>query len=80
MLKKPENGGTPMMASQPAVKVQNVQGIRVRNPPIWRMSCSPDRPWITEPEPRNMRALKKAWVTRWKTPTPKAPMPQARNM
>ncbi len=35
---------------------------------------------MTEPEPRNIRALKKAWVTRWNTPTPYAPTPQARNM
>ena len=44
------------------------------------MSCSPDMAWMTEPEPRNSRALKKAWVMRWKIPAAKAPTPQARNM
>ena len=70
----------PAMARQPITKVQKVQGIFVRRPPICRMSCSPDMAWITEPEPRKSSALKKAWVKRWKTPTPKAPTPQARNM
>ena len=39
-------------------------------PPILRMSCSPDMAWITEPDPKNSSALKKAWVKRWNTPTP----------
>jgi len=34
-------------------------------------------PWITEPAPRKRRALKKAWVIRWKIPETKAPTPQA---
>ena len=46
----------------PIRKVPNVQGIFVRSPPMRRMSCSPDIAWITEPEPRNKSALKKAWV------------------
>ena len=56
------------------VKVQNVSGIRVRKPPILKMSCSWWQPWMTEPEPRNMRALKKACVVRWNiaAPTPAA--------
>jgi NADH-quinone oxidoreductase subunit L len=37
-------------------------------PPILRMSCSSDMAWITEPAPRNSRALKKPCVIRWKTP------------
>ncbi len=48
-----------------------------RRPPITRMSCSLLMAWITEPEPRKSRALKKAWVMTWKMPTPKAPTPQA---
>jgi hypothetical protein len=32
------------------------------------MSCSPDIPWMTLPEPRKRRALKNAWVPRWKIP------------
>lgn len=31
-------------------------------PPIFRMSCSPFRLWIMEPEHRKSMALKKAWV------------------
>lgn len=30
--------------------------------PIFRMSCSPLRQWMMEPEHRNSMALKKAWV------------------
>ncbi len=80
MLKKPASGGMPAMASVPTRKVQKVQGIFFRSPPIRRMSCSPDIAWMTEPEPRKSSALKKAWVKRWKTATPKAPTPAARNM
>ena len=38
----------------------------LRRPPIFRMSCSSDTAWMTEPEPRNSSALKKACVKRWK--------------
>ncbi len=31
-----------------------------------RMSCSSETAWMTEPEPRNSSALKKACVNRWK--------------
>ena len=30
-----------------------------------RMSCSPLMAWMTDPAPRNNRALKKAWVKTW---------------
>ena len=30
--------------------------------------CSPCMAWMMLPEPRNRHALKKAWVSRWKTP------------
>ena len=43
-----------------------VIGMSLRRAPIRRMSCSPSSPWITEPAPRNSRALKQAWVTMWK--------------
>ena len=36
------------------------------SPPILRMSCSPERAWITEPADKKSRALKNAWVMRWK--------------
>lgn len=36
------------------------------NPPIFRMSCSPFRLWIIDPEQRNSMALKKACVEMWR--------------
>ena len=63
---KPANGGTPAIASQPMMKVAAVTGIHLRSWPMRRMSCSSCMPWITEPDPRNSSALKKACVTMWK--------------
>ena len=63
---KPANGGTPAMASQPTMNVRPVTGMTLRSAPIRLMSCSWCMPWMTEPEPRNRRALKNAWVTMWK--------------
>ena len=63
---KPENGNTPAMASQPTMNVAAVIGISLRSMPMWRMSCSSCIPWMTEPEPRNSSALKKACVIMWK--------------
>lgn len=34
--------------------------------PIFRISCSPLRLWMIEPEHRNSMALKKAWVEIWR--------------
>ena len=31
--------------------------------------CRTGMAWITEPEPRNSSALKKAWVNKWNMPT-----------
>ncbi len=36
--------------------------------------CAPE--WLTEPAPRNSRALKKAWVKMWKTAAVQAPTPR----
>ena len=36
------------------------------SPPILKMSCSLSSAWITTPALRKRRALKKAWVTKWK--------------
>ena len=55
----------PDSASVPTHIRMKVCGAFSRTPPIWRMSCSWCRQWITEPEPRNSSALKKAWVIRW---------------
>ena len=64
---KPENGGTPAMASQPTMNVAAVMGSSLRSAPMWRMSWSSCSPWMTEPAPRNSSALKKAWVIMWNT-------------
>ena len=63
---KPANGGTPAIASQPTMNVAAVIGMNFRSRPIRRMSCSSCMPWITDPDPRNSSALKKACVTMWK--------------
>ena len=77
MLKKPENGGTPAMATQAQTMVQNVIGIFLRRPPMLRMSCSPASAWITLPAPRKSSALKNACVIRWKMPAENAPAAEA---
>ena len=45
-----------------------------------RMSCSSWTAWMTDPEPRNSRPLKKPWVMRWKIAAVNAPTPSAANM
>ena len=72
--------GAPLMASAPTTYVQPVMGILRISPPIFCMSCSWCMAWITEPEQRKSRALKKAWVITWKMPTMNAPTPMAMNM
>ena len=66
LLQKPEKGGTPRMASQPRPKVTQVIFMTVDSPPKRRMSTWSFIPCITEPAPRNIPALKKPCVTRWK--------------
>jgi len=44
--------------------VQKVTGIFFRSPPMFQISCSWCRAIITEPAPRNNRALKNACVVR----------------
>lgn len=39
-----------------------VVGSSFCSPPIFRMSCSPPRLWMIDPEQRKSIALKKAWV------------------
>ena len=63
---KPANGGMPAIASQPTMNVAAVIGMTLRSAPMRRKSCSPCRPWMTEPAPRNSRALKQACVIMWK--------------
>ena len=80
MLKNPENGGIPAMATAPIAIVSAVTGMCCRSPPIRRMSCSSFIPWMTEPLPRKRSALKKACVIRWNAAAANAPTPVARNM
>lgn len=44
------------------VKHEVVVGSVFCKPPIFRMSCSPFRLWMIDPEHRNSIALKNAWV------------------
>ena len=59
----------PIKASEPSSEVIQVMGMYLRTPPIQRMSWLWCMPMMTEPAPRNSRALKKAWVMRWNTAT-----------
>ena len=70
----------PAIAIDPISIVTYVIGIFLRSPPILRMSCSSSTAWITDPEPRNSRPLKKPCVMRWKIAAVKAPTPSAANM
>ena len=64
------------------MKVQNVIGMYLRRPPMsFFMSkewCVPL--WLTDPAPRNSRALKNACVKRWNTAATQAPTPSAITM
>lgn len=44
------------------VRHEVVVGSIFWSPPIFRMSCSPLRLWMIDPEHRNSIALKNAWV------------------
>ena len=63
------------------MNVQNVLGMYFRRPPMSAfMSKLWWHAWLTEPEPRNRHALKKAWVKRWNTAAVHAPTPSAITM
>ncbi|OQC34548.1 MAG: hypothetical protein BWX64_02758 [Acidobacteria bacterium ADurb.Bin051] len=80
MLKKPASGGIPAIATVATRNVPYVAGSTFARPPIFRMSCSPDSAWITEPAPRKSSALKNACVPRWKIAAVYAPTPAPTNM
>ncbi len=80
MLKKPASGGIPAIARVPMSIVQWVTGILRCRPPMLFMSCSSWTAWMTLPEPRKRRPLKKPWAIRWKIAATKAPTPSAANM
>ena len=74
-------GKTPVIATVAMKKVAAVcLSPRRRSPPMRAMSCSPCRPWITAPLPRNRQALKKACVMRCAVPAANAPTPTPMNM
>lgn len=54
--------GIPVSAILPMVKHEEVIGMGLCSPPIFRMSCSSLRLWIIEPEHKNNMALKKACI------------------
>ena len=63
------------------MNVQNVFGMYFRRPPMSSfMSKVWCTAWLTEPEPRNRQALKKAWVKRWNSAAVQAPTPRAMTM
>ncbi len=70
----------PAIAIAPISIVQWVIGIFRHSAPMRFMSCSSWTAWITDPEPRNSRPLKKPWVMRWKIAAVHAPTPSAANM
>ena len=68
-----------MMARYPIAKVRKVHRIALARAPKLRMFTSSFMPCITDPAPRNMFALKKPWVIRWKIAkaAPTGPRPAA---
>lgn len=60
--KNPARNGVPVSARLPMVRQDEVNGISLCRPPIFRMSCSSLRLWIIDPEHRKSIALKKACV------------------
>lgn len=60
--KNPARNGAPARARVPTVMQEVEKGARLKSPPIFRMSCSLAKRWISEPEHRKSMALKKAWV------------------
>lgn len=50
----------PVSARLPMIREVEVKGMALNSPPIFRISCSSFRLWITDPEHKNSMALKKA--------------------
>ena len=57
LLQNPAKGGIPAMAIVPIKNSLWVQGIFWLRPPIFRMSCSPESAWMTEPADRNKQGF-----------------------
>ena len=75
-----DSGKKPIRAIVPTHISLVVWGMTFDRPPIRRTSCSLARAWMTMPAPRNSRALKNAWVSRWNMPAAYSPTPTAANM
>ena len=88
LLQKPDKSGTPAKAAAPHRKTQCVVFSTLRKPPKRLMSMTLPIACMTLPAARKSRALKKAWVKRWKIAANTAkdarsvpsPLPSARNM
>ena len=68
LLKNPASSGKPLIERVPIKKVQNVIGRPARRLPMWRMSWSSWKAWMTLPAAMKSRALKNAWVMKWNMP------------
>src|SRR2546427_8503449 len=73
LLKKPARGGIPAMARVAIKNVRAVAGIFSPTAPLFRISCSPEGAWVTLPETRKRRALKKGGGIRGEKPPAQAP-------
>ena len=80
MDQNPARGGSPASAAEAITKVRNVAGMWWRSPPMSFFMSKLCTAWLTEPEPRNRQALKKACVNRWNTAAVQAPTPSAMTM
>ena len=67
MLKNPASNGHPGDGHRADQKRPIGDGqLLAQSAHLAHVLLATDMAWITEPEPRNSRPLKKAWVTRWK--------------
>lgn len=64
--KKPARKGVPVRAKLPIAMQEEVKGVRLWRPPIFRMSCSSLRLWMIDPEHKKSIALKNACVQMWR--------------
>ncbi len=66
LLAKPLNSGTPEIENEATRQVIAVSGMNLISPPIWFRSCVPVA-WSMEPALRNSSALKRPWLSTWKS-------------
>lgn len=58
--------GVPVRARLPIIRHEDVNGMDLARPPIFRMSCPSLRLWMIEPEHRNNMALKNVCMQMWR--------------